>query len=102
MPQHVSTIAIDLLGKLLNKIPDKRLGVNSMDDIKSHLFFKGLDWNKLSLKQMPIDGIFPISDHDKSKLLEDSMNYEEEQMYYTKHRVDFHDEDYRDSGIFIL
>lgn len=46
VPKHVSPISIDLLGKLLNKIPTKRLGVKDFKDIKSHPFFEGMEWEK--------------------------------------------------------
>ena len=37
---------------LLRRDLSKRFGnmVNGVDDIKTHRFFKGLDWNKLLLK----------------------------------------------------
>ena len=37
----------NLLWKLLCKEPKKRIGVNDMNEIKKHKFFKGIDWNKL-------------------------------------------------------
>ena len=37
----------NLLWKLLCKEPKKRIGVNDMNEIKKHKFFKGVDWNKL-------------------------------------------------------
>ena len=36
----------DLLNKLLSN--DKNNKLDNLDEIKKHLFFKGLDWNKLS------------------------------------------------------
>jgi serine/threonine protein kinase len=50
VPTHVSPIAIDLLGRLLNKIPSKRLGVKSFEDLKSHEFFSEIDWTALARK----------------------------------------------------
>lgn len=41
VPPYVSTTAIDLIGKMLNKIPEKRIGVGNFNEIKSHEFFQG-------------------------------------------------------------
>ena len=39
--------AKDLLQKLLEKIPRRRIGYGGVDQIKQHKFFKGIDWDKL-------------------------------------------------------
>lgn len=48
-PSHeiVPPAARDLLTKLLNRDPKKRLGANGSSEIKSHEFFHGIDWRKL-------------------------------------------------------
>ncbi|UKZ75952.1 hypothetical protein TrVFT333_003648 [Trichoderma virens FT-333] len=43
----VPPAARDLLTKLLDRNPSKRLGVNGSTEIKSHPFFHGIDWKKL-------------------------------------------------------
>ncbi|KAL6794401.1 serine/threonine protein kinase, AGC family [Trichoderma sp. SZMC 28012] len=43
----VPPAARDLLTKLLDRNPNKRLGVNGSTEIKSHPFFHGIDWKKL-------------------------------------------------------
>jgi len=43
----VSEEAFDLISKLLNKNFQKRLGSESCDEIKSHPFFKGIDWEHI-------------------------------------------------------
>ncbi|KAL7821942.1 kinase-like domain-containing protein [Trichoderma gracile] len=43
----VPPAARDLLTKLLERDPSKRLGVNGSTEIKSHPFFHGIDWKKL-------------------------------------------------------
>mmetsp|Transcript_20191 Transcript_20191/g.14619 ORF Transcript_20191/g.14619 Transcript_20191/m.14619 type:complete len:97 (+) Transcript_20191:552-842(+) len=48
IPDIVSTDANDLLTKLLNKDPKKRLGVkDGFKAIKCHRFFTGIDWELL-------------------------------------------------------
>jgi len=39
-----SATAMDLINALLHKEPNHRLGANCMDEIKSHAFFRGVDW----------------------------------------------------------
>uniref|UniRef100_A0A7S3N9E4 Protein kinase domain-containing protein n=1 Tax=Euplotes harpa TaxID=151035 RepID=A0A7S3N9E4_9SPIT len=55
VPKHVSFVSIDLLSKLLNKVPKKRLGVRNFSEIKSHKFFDDVDWDKLLKKEAPYD-----------------------------------------------
>jgi serum/glucocorticoid-regulated kinase 2 len=40
----------DLILKLLEKDPKKRLGRNEADDIKKHIFFRNIDWDLLKRK----------------------------------------------------
>lgn len=49
VPTFVSPDASDLLTKLLQKNPKKRLGYgkNDAEEIKKHKFFKDIDWKKL-------------------------------------------------------
>ena len=42
-PHHISSQAKDLIKALMNHNPRKRLG-NSIEDIKQHPFFQGVDW----------------------------------------------------------
>ncbi len=43
---NISREAEDILRKLIND-PESRLGSNGADEIKSHPFFKGIDWNRI-------------------------------------------------------
>ena len=49
MPKYISKEGKDLLNQLLNKRPDKRI---TLDNVKKHEFFKGLDWDKLLKKEL--------------------------------------------------
>jgi len=51
-PSYVSPAAQDLLKKLLDKDPDKRLGTKGASEVKKHDFFKDIDWNKLVKKEI--------------------------------------------------
>ncbi|KAK8044102.1 hypothetical protein PG993_004126 [Apiospora rasikravindrae] len=42
--------AVDLLTRLLDKNPAKRLGANGASEIKSHVFFGGVNWHQLQQK----------------------------------------------------
>ncbi|KAF4981656.1 hypothetical protein FZEAL_2585 [Fusarium zealandicum] len=50
-PLHFSDVvppaAKDLLTKLLNRVPEERLGANGSAEIKAHPFFHAIDWRKL-------------------------------------------------------
>ena len=47
----------DLLSQLLCRDPNKRIGVSDKKELKSHEWFKNIDWDKLSKKQVepPLD-----------------------------------------------
>ena len=44
--------AKDLLEKLLQKEPKKRLGANGVEEIMRHEFFKSIDWSELIAKEL--------------------------------------------------
>jgi len=54
IPRNISKAALDLILKLLVKDPKKRLGYgkDGINNIKAHIFWKGLDWNKLLQKKI--------------------------------------------------
>jgi serum/glucocorticoid-regulated kinase 2 len=51
-PMFVAPLARDILTKLLEKDPRKRLGVNGAQEIKDHDFFHDIDWIKLMQKRL--------------------------------------------------
>ena len=48
----ISREAEDLISKLINN-PNKRLGLNGAEEIKSHPFFRGLDWDNILNSKAP-------------------------------------------------
>jgi len=54
MREGISDEARDLILKLLERDPQKRLGsgTKGAENIKSHPFFKELDWSKLSKREL--------------------------------------------------
>ena len=77
--EYISDELRDLLKKMLNKDPKKRIGSgNDKSDLKSHEFFKEINWEDLALK--------------KIKPPMDMVDVREE--YNLKEKVDFNDEDY--------
>lgn len=53
LPENIPSDARDLVDKLLVLDPDKRLGAASMDDLKGHPFFDGIDWNSVRTRPAP-------------------------------------------------
>eukprot|EP01122_Echinamoeba_exundans_P013060 TRINITY_DN5635_c0_g1_i1.p1 TRINITY_DN5635_c0_g1~~TRINITY_DN5635_c0_g1_i1.p1 ORF type:complete len:931 (+),score=210.61 TRINITY_DN5635_c0_g1_i1:146-2938(+) len=51
-PPSMSPLARDLLSRLLHRRPEERLGSRSIEDIKNHPFFNGLDWARLEKKKV--------------------------------------------------
>ena len=50
IPSYLSLQAKDLLIRLLDKDPTKRLGMDGSLEIKLHPFFDKIDWDKMLLK----------------------------------------------------
>lgn len=51
-PPFMSDDAVDICKKLLDRDPTKRLGYNGAKEVKSHPFFKDIDWDKLDKKEL--------------------------------------------------
>lgn len=49
-PDYVDNVTSDLISKLLIRDPEMRLGFSGVEEIKSHEFFKDIDWVKLNNK----------------------------------------------------
>ena len=53
-PEYFSKEALDLIKKLTDSDPEKRLGTKTINDIKNHNFFRGMNWSDvLNLKMTP-------------------------------------------------
>ncbi|KAG5679071.1 hypothetical protein PVAND_008668 [Polypedilum vanderplanki] len=76
IPDTVGDEARDLILKLLEKDPKKRLGyVNDAADIKNHRFFRNIDWNILKEKSYTAPMIPKVCDkYDVSQFSEDFTN----------------------------
>jgi serum/glucocorticoid-regulated kinase 2 len=80
-PEVVSKSAKDLLTKLLERRPERRLGhgENGATAIKSHKFFSSIDWQKLEAREV----VPPFK--PKTKFEGDSRNFDKE---FTNQRVE--------------
>ena len=57
-PNHVPAKAKDLITKLLEKDPSKRLGaINGFKDIKDHPYCQTIDWIRIKNRTLPDDCI---------------------------------------------
>ena len=53
IPDYVSKEAAELLRRLLERNPNKRLGsIKDAQEIKEHPYFKDVDWNKIYNKEI--------------------------------------------------
>jgi len=59
IPKGASSKCKDLLKKLLEKNPYKRLGCgkNGVAEIKNHPFFKNINWRDVYNKKLPLPGV---------------------------------------------
>ena len=73
MPEFFSDELKDLLKQLLCKDPHKRIGVLDKNELKNHIWFKGLDWNKIAAKEIkpPID-LIKIKKEIENDIIEDN------------------------------
>lgn len=55
IPSSVPEAARDLISGLLVKKPEERLGATNIQDLKSHAFFKGVNFSSLSQEKVPMD-----------------------------------------------
>lgn len=64
IPQNISADAADILSRLLEKNPVDRLGgsTRDADDVKSHPFFKSIDWDKLFRKAIAVPFVPEVKD----------------------------------------
>jgi hypothetical protein len=44
--------AVDIISQLLNRDADTRLGVNGSEEVKSHAFFNGINWEAMMRKEV--------------------------------------------------
>ncbi|KAL1207744.1 putative serine/threonine protein kinase IRE4 [Cardamine amara subsp. amara] len=51
VPREMSYEAQDFINRLLVHEPEKRLGANGAAEVKSHPFFRGVDWENLALQK---------------------------------------------------
>ena len=70
LPEYFSDELKDLLKQLLCKDPYKRIGVLDKNEIKSHIWFKDLDWEKIAAKEIkpPLDLIEQKNNIEKDNL----------------------------------
>lgn len=63
--------AIDIINMLLQTDPEKRLGYNSYQELKSHPFFKGIKFDKLEKKELEIPNIEFLRKETDPKVVDD-------------------------------
>ncbi|KAK3241718.1 hypothetical protein CYMTET_48546 [Cymbomonas tetramitiformis] len=80
-PEHFSSQASDLIGKLLSPNPRRRLGClrAGVNEVKEHPFFKDIDWNNLLEKKVKAPYVPPVkASNDLSNFTDDYPDSDEE------------------------
>ena len=74
-PSWIEENAKDLINKLLNKVPEKRIGSGKegAENIKKHPFFSDIDWNKALNKELRPPFIPKIENETDIKYFEKSL-----------------------------
>ncbi|XP_042473578.1 probable serine/threonine protein kinase IRE isoform X2 [Zingiber officinale] len=52
VPEEMSFVAYDLIGKLLIQNPSQRLGATGAGEVKAHPFFESINWDMLALQKV--------------------------------------------------
>ena len=72
IPDKVGKTARDLIEKLFVSNPKKRLGYKSADEVKSHPFFKGIDFDKVLRKEYKPPFIPKLKDDTDLRYFDDN------------------------------
>ena len=92
LPNNFSDEAKDLITKLLNLDPKKRLGAgpNGFKNLKNHKYFEGIDWDDLENKKIKppfipvIDNPLDLKYFDRMFVDEVNITKENDESYYNK------------------
>mmetsp|Transcript_37501 Transcript_37501/g.49301 ORF Transcript_37501/g.49301 Transcript_37501/m.49301 type:complete len:127 (-) Transcript_37501:220-600(-) len=94
MRPEFSDVASSLLSGLLKRNPRERLGSRSVDDIKRHIFFDGIDWDAMYERRLPtpfipkIEGDLDLRNIDKMFTKERPAETPEQSMLLQKKKFD--------------
>ena len=63
MPRSLDKDARDLIDKLLEYTPENRIGMQGYAEVKQHPYFKGIDFEKLHARKLPVPSkeVFNVS-----------------------------------------
>lgn len=75
---NLSPAATDILKRLLCDA-DHRLGMNGVEEIKSHPFFEGIDWTKLRNAKSPFNNNLKFSSDEDCQRFD---KFDEEESFY--------------------
>jgi hypothetical protein len=66
-PKDMTADAFDLCSKMLHREPTQRLGYRGAAEIMAHPFFAGLDWDRLSQKEIRPPWVPTVSDETDTR-----------------------------------
>jgi len=77
-PGHLDRDTIDIINKLVQIDPFKRLGVKNINMVKDHPFFNAVDWQAISLKTFKVQDDVQINFATEETPLQSEENDKEE------------------------
>ena len=95
-PDQMTQETKDIIEKFLERNPKKRLGANGTEEIKSHPFFKGIEWNALKSQKAPFvpddKKKYPIHGGGKISMAQADSGFKSEFGDLKMNRIDLLDE----------
>lgn len=98
MPRSLDKDARDLIDKLLEYTPENRIGMQGYDEVKQHPYFKGIDFEKLHARKLPVPSkeVFNVSlktmgtesDESAFSMTETKMTLSRQPEFVVKHMFD--------------
>ena len=78
--EGISDDAKDIIRKLTEHDPNKRLGINGWSDIRDHPYFKGIDWEKVNRREYDLENKSEDTEETlKAKYKHEKMSIEEQE-----------------------
>lgn len=93
-PSDISKESVDLLSKLFKKDPKKRLGSKGANEVKTHPFFTGVDWEAIYYKKIKPPFMPKITKPDETRYIQNDF-LKEKASDSIDHDISFEDDKFQ-------